>query len=132
MIRAIGGAAHRQGSETSRSILVIDDNREAAELMRRLLRLMGHKVTTAYRGWAALEEADEQRPQLVVIDLAMPGMDGFEIATRLRESPKTRNATLVAVSGWLNSDCRQRAFEAGFDHFIPKPVDVDVLRSLVN
>jgi PAS domain S-box-containing protein len=114
-----------------RRILVVDDNVDAAESLAVLLRLAGHEVRVASDGPAALTAAQAGPPDVVVLDLGMPGMDGFEVARRLRVLPGTKDALLVAMTGWAQEDDRRRCYEAGFDGHLPKPVEWGALRQFL-
>jgi CheY-like chemotaxis protein len=96
-----------------------------------LLELMGHDARSAYDGRAAIRIAEEFRPELVLLDIGMPGMNGYEVAGRLRASDATRDATLVAVTGWGQADDRQRSRDAGFDHHLVKPAEPSALTALL-
>ncbi len=111
-------------------VLVVDDNHDAADSLSLLLRLMGHVVRTCNDGTSALAAVAERRPQLVLLDLGMPGMDGCEVARRLRAQPGAPLA-IVALSGWGQQTDRDRTAEAGFDRHLVKPVSADVLSDLL-
>jgi CheY-like chemotaxis protein len=106
----------------ARRILVVDDNEDAAALIALLLRLAGQEVRTASVGAEALVAAAEQRPHVVFLDLAMPGLNGYETARRLRQEPWGRDLTLIALSGWGQRRDRARTAEAGFSAHLVKPV----------
>jgi CheY-like chemotaxis protein len=112
-------------------IIVVDDNRDAAETLAVVLRLEGHTVATAHDGHTALELAKSWQPELVLLDLGMPGMDGFEVARRLREQPGLEKVVLAALTGWGQQADRQRTAAAGFDHHLVKPVDMNMLMELL-
>ncbi len=112
-------------------VLLVDDNVDGAESLARLLRLDGHDVRLAHDGPSALAVAAELRPDVVVLDLGLPRMDGFEVARCLRDRPDTRGAMLVAVTGYGRDEDRIRSREAGLDHHLVKPVDLLVLRRLL-
>jgi CheY-like chemotaxis protein len=112
-------------------VLVVDDNVDAAESMGRLLTLSGQDVSIAHDGSAAIQKAREHRPELVLLDIGMPEMDGYEVCRRLREEPITQQATVVAVTGWGQEEDRQRSLRAGFDHHLVKPVDLGTLMNLL-
>jgi PAS domain S-box-containing protein len=114
-----------------RHILVVDDNEDGAESLAVLLRLEGHKVWVAKDGPAALAAALADPPEMVVLDLGMPGMDGFEVARRLRGQPGSKDVLLVALTGWAQEEDRRRCYEAGFDGHLPKPVEWDALRQFL-
>ena len=115
-----------------RRILVVDDNEDATETMALLLRLSGHEVEVASDGESALEAAEKLHPEIVLLDVGLPGMHGYEVAERLRNLPKTRNAIIVALTGYGQEQDRQRAKEAGFDYHFVKPVEFNKLESLLN
>jgi CheY-like chemotaxis protein len=108
-----------------RRVLVVDDNVDAAESLSALLEAAGHAVRTAYDGPQALRLAREFEPELVLLDLGLPGMDGFEVARALRAVGPAR---MVAVTGYDQAEYRQRARDAGFDAYLVKPLDLQSLR----
>jgi signal transduction histidine kinase len=112
-------------------ILVVDDNRDAAQTLAVMLRLTGGEVETAHDGIQALRIAERFRPDLVLLDLGMPGMNGFEVARQLRAKPWGSVITLVAQTGWGQDDDMQRSREAGFDVHLIKPVDHSALMQLL-
>jgi len=114
-----------------RRILVVDDHREAAESLALLLSLRGATVFTANDGRAALDALGRHRPDAVLLDIGMPGMDGYEVARRMRARPDGRAVTLVALTGWGQPDDRKRSAEAGIDHHVVKPVAIDELERLL-
>jgi len=111
-------------------VLVADDNRDAADSLQRVLALYGHEVRVAYDGASALRIGQEFRPRVAVLDIAMPGSDGYEVAREMRRQ-QGRNVTIVALTGWGHENDRRRALEAGFDHHIVKPVDPGALNHLL-
>ena len=124
-------AAVRGKTALAHRILVIDDNQDAASSLAMLLRVLGNEVKTANDGPTALEIFPEFRPSVVLLDLGMPGMSGYEVAARLRALPEFDNATLVALTGWGQADDRRRTQEAGFDQHLIKPVSLDTLQILL-
>jgi PAS domain S-box-containing protein len=114
-----------------RRLLVVDDNVDAASSQADLLRLLGHEVEVAYNGEDALEKAKAFSPEIVLLDLGMPGMDGFEVARRLRAAPGDKPVKLVAQTGWGQEEDRRRTREAGFDAHLAKPVDMASLQQLL-
>jgi PAS domain S-box-containing protein len=114
-----------------RRILVVDDNVDGAETLALLLRLEGHEVRTAHDGPAALAAVRSERPDVLILDLGMPGMDGFEIARRLRGLPGSEGILLVALTGWAQEEDRRRCYEAGFDGHMPKPAELKALRQFL-
>jgi CheY-like chemotaxis protein len=112
--------------------LIVDDNQDAAESMAMLLQIWGHEVLCAYDGPSALEASATYRPQVVILDIGLPGMDGYEVASRLRESPAAANAVLIAITGYGREEDRIRSRQAGFDHHLVKPVGPDALQKLLS
>jgi CheY-like chemotaxis protein len=114
-------------------VLIVEDNADAAESLRLLLEAHGHRVAVAATGPAGVEAALRAAPEVVLCDLGLPGMSGFEVARTLRADPATAAALLVAVSGYGHEDDRQRSREAGFERHLVKPVDpTDILRLLAS
>ncbi|HEV3118603.1 MAG TPA: ATP-binding protein, partial [Gemmataceae bacterium] len=114
-----------------RRVLVVDDNVDAADSLTVLLRLQGQEVHAAYDGPTALEVARNCRPDVVLLDVGMPEMDGYEVARRLRQQPGMEHALLVAMTGWGQEEDRRRSREAGFDHHLVKPVEPETLHTLL-
>jgi CheY-like chemotaxis protein len=112
-------------------ILVVEDNINSAEMLVALLQIDGHEVQVAHEGPIAVELARVFRPGVVLLDIGLPKMDGFEVARQLRSFPETREATLIAVSGYGQAADRQHSKDAGFDHHLVKPVDRKTLTSLL-
>lgn len=113
-----------------RRVLIVDDNVDAAEGLRMLLEMQGHSVEAAYDGPAALRRIEASSPDIVLLDLGLPGMDGVEVARRARALPHGDDMLLVAVTGWGQDEDRQRTGEAGFDLHLTKPVDGHQLASI--
>lgn len=122
----------RPAGTRSLRILVVDDNMDAADGLKMLLELNGEQVRAAYDGELALTTARDFRPQVALLDVGMPRMDGYEMARRLRAAPETRETVLVAVTGWAQPEDRKRSSEAGFDHHLVKPVEPSTLEKLLN
>jgi CheY-like chemotaxis protein len=120
-----------QSSSSTHRILIVDDNIDAADSLAELLELSGHQVRTAYGGAAALEMAERHRPRLIVLDIGLPGMDGYEVARRLRHHPAFSGVTLVALTGYGQESDRRKTRDAGFDHHFVKPVDPNELNRLL-
>jgi signal transduction histidine kinase len=118
-------------SAPSQRVLVVDDNHDAADTLAELLQQCGHEVRTAYDGLQACELGASFEPQLVLLDLGMPGLDGYATARRIRHLPWGQTARLYALTGWGASADRQRTAAAGFDGHLVKPVDLDELLSLL-
>ena len=113
-------------------VLVVDDDPDNADSLALLLRLRGHDARVAYDGAAALVSVKERPADVVLMDWAMPGLDGGELARRLREEDGMRSALLVCVSGYGQDDDRRQAKEAGFDHHFTKPLFADDLLGLLS
>ena len=114
-----------------RRVLVVEDNVDSAEAMQMLLEGMGHSVTVVNDGAEALQVAMAVRPDVVLLDIGLPGVDGYELARRLRDAPETHGAHLVAVTGYGQQKDRARSMQAGFDMHLVKPVDPARLREVV-
>jgi signal transduction histidine kinase len=110
-----------------RRILVADDNRDALDSLAALLQLSGHEVFTAEDGVLAFEAAAQHRPEVLLLDLGMPRLDGYELARKIRREPWGKEMVLVALTGWGQDEDRRRSREAGFDSHLVKPLDLDVL-----
>ena len=111
-------------------VLVADDNRDAADSLQRILALYGHEVRVAYDGATAVKLGEEFRPRVAILDIGMPGTNGYDVARALR-SRQGERVMLVALTGWGQEADRRRATEAGFDHHLTKPVDPNSLNSLL-
>jgi len=127
----ISTAAHGDGLQSRLRILVADDNRDAADTCATLLELSGHLVQTAYSGRRALELAETFQPHALLLDIGMIDMHGYELAERIRATMWGKEAVLVAVSGWGREEDRRRAFAAGFDQHLTKPVAHVALEALL-
>jgi len=112
-------------------ILVVDDSVDAAESLAMLLRMGGHKVETAYSGSAALAAATANRPDVILLDIGLPGIDGYEVAKELRQRPGLDKVLLVALTGYGKEEDRQKALLAGFDVHLTKPADPEALQDLL-
>ena len=116
----------------SRRVLVVDDHPGAGRSMARLLELVGHDVRLATNGPRALMAALDFAPDIVFLDLGLPGMDGTEVARCLRRTVTLRRAALVALTGWGGDDDRRRTTAAGFDFHLVKPVELAVIESVID
>lgn len=112
-------------------VLIADDHRDSADALALLLHLWGYEPFVAYDGLTALELALTQAPDAALLDISLPGMDGCELARRLRREPGTAKALLVAVTGHVLHEDHARCLAAGFDHVFVKPFDPDQLRALL-
>jgi CheY-like chemotaxis protein len=115
---------------TGRSILIVEDNADARDVLRVLLELEGHEVETAEEGQAALEMARTKDPDIALVDIGLPGIDGYEVARRVRARDR-RRPVLIALTGYGQPEDRRRALEAGFDDVLVKPVDPAALTALL-
>jgi CheY-like chemotaxis protein len=116
--------------QTMKRVLVVDDNADSAESLSLLLELMGHTVRTAHDGEEALEQAETFRPELVLMDIGMPRMDGYEAARRIREALGA-SVVLVALTGWGQDEDKRRSHDAGFNYHLTKPPDPEALEALI-
>lgn len=136
---AAAGNPEAAGAEASsatdagplRRILVVDDNRDAAMALAQLLEITGHAVREAHDGQSALEAAAAFRPDVVLLDIGLPGLDGFEVAKRMRADPALEDVMLIAVSGYCQEEDRRRSRKAGFDHHLAKPTEHRELLALI-
>jgi CheY-like chemotaxis protein len=124
-------APHESARSSGHRLLVVDDNRDAADSLAMLLRLQGHEVQVAHDGPAALRIAAASRPDLVFLDIGMPGMDGYEVARRLRRTPGLQKVVLAALTGWGQQEDRRRTADAGFDHHLVKPPEPKALENVL-
>jgi signal transduction histidine kinase/ActR/RegA family two-component response regulator len=124
-VRPIAAAAHRG------RVLVVDDNVDAAMTLAEGVALDGHEVRMAHDGPSALAVAREFSPEVVLLDIGLPGMDGYEVVRRLRELPQSRGALIVALTGFGQQSDRQRALAAGFDEHLVKPVELDTVTAVL-
>ena len=118
--------------ERHRNILIVEDSDDARESLRLLLESLGHRVIEASDGQRGLTLALQHRPEVVLIDLGLPGLDGYEVARALRSTPEGKTAALIAVTGYGQQDDRRRSKEAGFDAHLVKPVSLSLLSSLIS
>jgi PAS domain S-box-containing protein len=115
----------------ARRVLVVDDNVDAAESVAMILRLSGHEIRLAHSGPEALKAAEKYRPEVVVLDIGLPGISGYEVAKRLRQQPTFRETLLIAVTGYGQEEDQRRSREAGFDRHLVKPVDPYALEQVL-
>jgi signal transduction histidine kinase len=104
-------------------VLVVDDNRDAAKSLETMMQLMGNEICTAYDGESAVQAADEFRPDVVLLDIGLPKLNGYEVCRRIRQQAWGKHMALIALTGWGQNDDRRRSEDAGFDHHLVKPVD---------
>lgn len=137
--RRLSGSSAPLASATSpaadllhpRRVLVIDDNQDSTTSMAMLLKLVGHEVCVAQDGGSGLREAERFLPQVVLLDIGLPDINGYEVARRLRQHPSLQSATLIAMTGYGQPEDRQRSSDAGFHHHLVKPVDWETLERLL-
>jgi PAS domain S-box-containing protein len=128
----LNGRSPRRSPAPRRRVLVVDDNEHLARSLARLLeRMHGQEVRVAHDGTSALELAEEFHPELILLDIGMPDMDGCELARRLRSQPEFAQTVLVALTGWGQAEDRRRSEEAGIDRHLVKPIDPDILGDLI-
>jgi len=116
----------------NRRVLVVDDHRDSADSLAMLLKAMGHEVDRAYDGEQAVELASKVQPELILLDIGMPRMDGYETCRRIKAEPWGEHTVVVALTGWGQDEDRQKSAAAGFDHHLVKPVDIGVLGTLMS
>src|SRR5678815_372410 len=125
------GAESSERGGPSLRVLVVDDNVHAAQTMAMLIEALGHEVRTAYDGREALETAVNSRPHVVLLDIGLPGLNGYEVAKRIRQEPAVQNTVLAAMTGYGQLIDRQRSHEAGFDHHLVKPADFAQVKQIL-
>src|SRR5690606_13916164 len=106
---------------SNRYVLVVDDNRDGAEMLQLLLEADGFTVALAYDGAQAVASVSRKVPDVILMDIGMPGMDGYEAMRRIRDLPDGRRILAIALTGWGQDTAKQQAVEAGFDHHLVKP-----------
>jgi two-component system CheB/CheR fusion protein len=121
----------RTATHRGRRVLVVEDSPDNAESLRLLLELFGHEVWVARTGPEGVRLALARRPEVVLCDIGLPGLDGFGVAAALRREAVTATAHLVAITGYGSDQTRRRCDEVGFDRYFTKPIDPDVLIDLV-
>src|SRR5262249_37441000 len=124
------GRPSQAAGPNPKRILVVDDNVDAAESLALLLQLWGHEVHVAHNGPDALRAVEGHRPDVVVLGIGMPGVNGYEVAQQIRQQDQGRNVMLVAVTGYGQETDRRRSTDAGFNHHLTKPVTPQALQTL--
>ena len=117
---------------TQSRILIVDDNIDALKTTQMLLKLQRHQVETAVDGPSGIKTAMTFKPEIILLDIGMPGMDGYEVARRLRELPETKNTLLIALSGYGQAEDHRKSKEAGFNHHLVKPAEINQLEALIS
>ena len=125
------GAVPAAAAPGALRIMVVDDNVDAAEMLAMVLECSGHQVLVEHASRQALERARAETPDVCLLDIGLPDMDGNELARRLRIEPDTAGAVLIAVTGYGQESDRNNALAAGFDHYLVKPVDTAKLEALL-
>jgi signal transduction histidine kinase len=127
----LAGEAGPRAAVDPRRVLVVDDNRDSAESLAQLLRLLGHEIWQAYSGRDAVATACSRRPDLVLLDIGMPDLSGYEVARQIRAEPSLAGTTLVALTGYGSEEDRRRSRAAGFDCHLVKPIDFEDLERIL-
>jgi len=112
-------------------MLIVDDNRDAADSLSEMLKMMGHDTRTAYDGQQGVDLAGEYLPDVILLDIGLPKLNGYEACRLIREQPTGKGVVLIALTGWGQDEDRRRSHEAGFDHHMVKPVDPQALMKMV-
>lgn len=112
-------------------ILIVEDNKDGADTLRWLVKVWGHEVRVARDGEEGLESAIQFDPDVILLDIGIPKIDGFEVARRVRQLPAFEKVLLIAVTGYGTEDDRERSREAGFDHHLVKPCDLKLLKEII-
>ena len=120
-----------QQAVTCHRILVVDDNRDSANSLATLLTLAGNETETVYDGLEALKAAERFRPEVVLLDIGLPNLNGYGVARRMRQESWGHDMFLVALTGWGQAEDRRQSADAGFDYHIVKPVDFNALKKLL-
>jgi len=123
--------AARKSSKPLR-VLVVDDNRDVAQSMGKMLEMLGHSVRVEYGGASAIRASEEFTPDVVLLDIGMPGLNGYDVCQTIKRKASLKNTVVVAQTGWAEGQRGARAQEAGFDHHLVKPVHIDTLAGLLS
>jgi len=118
-------------SSPQRRVLIVDDNRDSADSLAMLLEITGNKTYMAHDGLEAVEAIEKHRPQVVLLDIGLPTLDGHEVCRRVREQPWGKDIVMIALTGWGQADDLRKSEEAGFNGHLVKPVDYDKLLELL-
>ncbi|MEO6423110.1 MAG: response regulator, partial [Candidatus Nitrotoga sp.] len=113
-------------------VLVVDDSKDAAGMLVQLMEMLGNETNVAHDGVQAIQLAGEHRPDVILMDVSMPNMNGYEAARKIREQPWGAEMTIIALTGWAQTEDRQKSADAGFDHHLVKPVDFNELTELLS
>ena len=118
--------------QLQRRVLIVDDNRDSADSLAMLMEITGNKTYLAHDGIEAVEAIEKYRPEVVLLDIGLPGLDGHEVCRRIREQQWGKNIIVIALTGWGQEDDRRKSEEAGFNGHLVKPVDYDKLLELLS
>jgi CheY-like chemotaxis protein len=112
-------------------ILIVEDEKDGADILRTLLELVGYEIEVAYTGPEGVAKALRWRPEVVLCDIGLPGLDGYGVAQRLRRNPATADTPLIAITAWGEEEDQRRGRDSGFDHYLVKPADPQQLLGLL-
>lgn len=126
------GPPRTPASGRAQRILVVEDNADSARRLRSIIHLWGHDTRIAYDGIEAIDLAREYQPDVVLLDISLPGMDGYAVARVLREAPELHHAKILAMTGHGFEEDQRKAIEAGFDRHLLKPLELDLLEVLLS
>ena len=132
VVTTLPGSPDFPAAPTGRRVLVVDDSVDACESLAAVVQMLGHTARTAFDGQQAVDVAAEFRPQLVLMDISLPKLNGYEAAALIRKQDGGSDVTFVALTGWGRDEDREQALNAGFHHHVTKPIDFTVLRELLN
>ena len=113
-------------------VMIVDDNRDAADLIAEFLEMCGHQTLPIYGGAAAIEAAGTFEPDVVLLDLGMPGITGFDVISTLRQAPRFKQTRMIALTAWGDAKTRERTQHIGFDHHLVKPASLDEILNVVS
>ena len=117
--------------EMALKILIVDDNEASAQTMGWMMEMFGHEIRTAHSAEQAMDRVKDFRPAVIFLDIGLPGMNGYDLCRALKAMPETKNATLIAQTGWAEEENYRLSKEAGFDHHLVKPVDIKTLQNIL-
>ena len=129
--RQTEGSSSRRPAPGKRRVLVIEDNLDTVRSLALLLRDMGHEVEYAINGYAGLEVARRFAPDVIILDLGLPGMDGFDVCRRIKRDPELSSVRVIALTGYAQEDYRERALKAGCEQHFVKPIDAGTLEKIL-
>jgi CheY-like chemotaxis protein len=127
----VKGTSDSVGHTVRRRILIADDNQDSARSLAIMLKFLGNEVQTAHDGQEAVDLAASYQPEVVLLDIGMPKLNGYDAASYIRQQPWGRSVVLIALTGWGQEEDKRRSQEAGFDYHLVKPVEPDVLKKVL-